>query len=261
VTTRGLTTGVIPYDARSFSIDFDFVNHRLLLEVSDGNERSFPLRAQSVAAFYHELLSELEAMDLGVHIYRTPNEIPDAVPFNEDYEHNAYDPAYANRFWRLLVQTDRVFHEFRARFIGKNSPVHFFWGSFDLAVTRFSGRPAPEHPGGIPNLPDWVTREAYSHEVSSAGFWPGARAYPVPFFYSYAYPEPKGFSTAPVLPEAATYSEDFAEFILPYDAVRNADDPDRLLLDFLQSTYEAVADAAGWDRPRLEQTGHPKSAA
>jgi hypothetical protein len=260
VTTRGLTTSMIPYDARSFSIDFDFVHHRLLLQVSDGNERSLPLRPQSVAALYHELLGELEAMGLGVSIHGMPNEIPEAVPFYDNHEHDAYDHMYANRFWRLLVQADRVFHEFRSRFTGKNSPVHFFWGSFDLAVTRFSGRPAPEHPGGIPNLPDWVTREAYSHEVSSAGFWPGGRSYPVPFFYSYAYPEPEGFSSATILPEAATYSKDFGEFILPYDAVREADDPDRVLLDFLQSTYEAAADASKWDRQALEQTGHPKTA-
>lgn len=259
VTARGLTTGIIPYDARSFSMDFDFVNHRLLMQVSDGNEHSLPLRPQPVAAFFYEVMDALESMDLDISIHTVPNEIPNALPFYDDYEHDAYDPVYANRFWRLLVQADRVFRQFRARFIGKNSPVHFFWGSFDLAVTRFSGRLAPEHPGGIPNLPDWVTREAYSHEVSSAGFWPGGLAFPEPFFYSYAYPEPEGFSSAAVLPAAATYNKYFGEFILPYDAVREAEDPDRVLLDFLQSTYEAAADAGGWDRAALEQAADPRS--
>lgn len=258
VTARGLTTSLIPHDRRSFSIEFDFVHHRLLIQASEGNERSLPLRAQTVAHFYHELLGELEAMGLGVTIHGAPNEIPDAVPFAENEHLGAYDAMYANRFWRLLLQADRVFRAFRARFIGKNSPVHFFWGSFDLAVTRFSGRPAPPHPGGIPALPDWITREAYSHEVSSAGFWPGGRAYPHPFFYSYAYPAPAGFSTAEVLPAEAAWNEQFGEFILPYDAVRLAPDPDRALLDFLQSTYEAAAEAAGWDREALEREAHPQ---
>jgi hypothetical protein len=259
VTARGLTTSLIAHDTRSFAIDFDFVHHRLLIQVSDGNERSLPLRPQTVAAFYHELLGELEAMGLGVTIHDTPNEIPDAVPFTDNTHLDAYDPVYANRFWRLLLQAERVFNLFRARFIGKNSPVHFFWGSFDLAVTRFSGRPAPPHPGGIPGLPDWITREAYSHEVSSAGFWPGGRAFPQPFFYSYAYPAPDGFRDAPVRPTAATWNEAFGEFILPYEALRTVSDPDGMLLDFLQSTYEAAADLAAWDRQALERDDHPRT--
>jgi hypothetical protein len=199
-------------------------------------------------------MEELRKLDLHVSIYREPNEVADPIRFDEDETHRAYDPGYANRFWRVLLQTDRVFKEFRARFTGKCSPVHFFWGAPDLAVTRFSGRRAPEHPGGIPHLPDRVTREAYSHEVSSCGFWPGGGVIPYAAFYSYAYPEPAGFAEAPVEPAAAFYSADLREFILPYDAVRQSASPDGTLLDFLQSTYEAAADLAGWDRAALERT-------
>lgn len=253
VTGRGLTTSPIPHGPRTFQIDFDFVAHRLILQSSDGGTGGFALEPQSVARFYARLMEEMEKLGLHVEIYRKPNEVADPVPFDQDEAHNSYDPEYANRFWRALVQADRVFKEFRARFIGKCSPVHFFWGAPDLAVTRFSGRRAPEHPGGIPNLPDWVTREAYSHEVSSCGFWAGGGTIPFAAFYSYAYPEPDGFSTAPIKPSEAFYSADFREFILPYEVVRQSESPDRMLLDFLQSTYEAAANLAKWDRASLEK--------
>jgi hypothetical protein len=257
VTARGLTTSPIPHGARTFQIEFDFVSHQLIVQVSDGRAGAFPLEPQSVAAFYRRLMEEMRKLDLPVDIYKQPNEIPDSVPFDQDESHRTYDPDYANRFWRILTQSDRVFKEFRARFIGKCSPVHLFWGGLDLAVTRFSGRTAPVHPGGIPNLPDWVTREAYSHEECSCGFWPGGGAIPYAAFYSYAYPEPAGFSQASVKPGAAFYSTDFREFILPYDAVRQAESPDDTLLDFLQTTYEAAADLSQWDRKSLERGSDP----
>jgi hypothetical protein len=253
VTARGLTTSPIPYGHRAFQLDFDFVAHRLILQTSDGGAGGFALEPQSVAAFYSRLMEEMGRLGLHVRIHRRPNEVPEAIRFDQDETHRSYDPEYANRFWRVLVQADRAFQEFRAGFIGKCSPVHFFWGGPDLAVTRFSGRRAPEHPGGIPNLPDWVAREAYSHEVSSCGFWPGGGAVPHAAFYSYAYPEPAGFSNAPVKPEAAFYSPDLREFILPYDAVRQSDSPDDTLLEFLQTTYGAAADLAAWDRAPLER--------
>jgi hypothetical protein len=253
VTPRGLTTSPIPHGVRTFQIDFDFIAHRLALESSDGGFGGFALEPQSVATFYRQLMDELEKLGLHVDIYRMPNEIESPIRFDQDETHRSYDREYAHRFWRILVQADRVFKEFRARFIGKCSPVHFFWGAADLAVTRFSGRRAPEHPGGIPNLPDRVTREAYSHEVSSCGFWAGGGPIPYPAFYSYAYPEPAGFSTASIRPGATFYSKDFGEFILPYDAVRESESPEGTLLDFLQSTYEAAADLAEWDRRALER--------
>jgi len=252
VTARGLTTSPIPYGLRTFQIDFDFLAHRLVLQSSDGGTGGFALEPQPVATFYKRLLEEMEKLGLHVDIYGRPNEIVDPIRFDQDETHRAYDPEYANLFWRILVQADRIFKEFRARFIGKCSPVHFFWGGPDLAVTRFSGRRAPEHPGGIPNLPDWITRDAYSHEVSSCGFWPGGGPIPYAAFYSYAYPEPSGFSAAPVKPDAAFYNTDLHEFLLPYDAVRQAGSPDGTLLDFLQSTYEAAANLAQWDRGSLE---------
>ena len=258
VTARGLTTSPIPYDARTFQIDFDFISHELTIESSDGGVGKFPLQPQSVAMFYKHLTGELERLGLNVQINTKPNEITDAIPFDRDESHAAYDPDYANRFWRILVQADRIFKQFRARFIGKCSPVHFFWGAPDLAVTRFSGRRAPEHPGGVPNLPDRVAREAYSHEVSSCGFWPGGGPISYPAFYSYAYPEPDGFAKAPVKPSEAFYSTDLREFILPYDAVRQSESLDRTLLDFLQTTYEAAANLAGWDRNSLERHEDPK---
>jgi hypothetical protein len=253
VTARGLTTSPIPYGNRTFQLDFDFIGHELTIQSSDGGAAGFLLQPQSVAAFYRRLHSEMAKLDLRVNINEKPNEIPDPIPFDQDESHKAYDPVYANRFWRVLVQADRVFKEFRARFVGKCSPVHYFWGAPDLAVTRFSGRPAPQHPGGVPHLPDRVAREAYSHEVSSCGFWPGGAPVAYPVFYSYAYPEPNGFATAPVTPSAAFYSKDLREFILPYDAVREAESPDEMLLGFLQTTYEAVANLANWDRNFLER--------
>lgn len=257
VTARGLTTSSIPHGTRTFQIDFDFVDHRLAVQASDGGTGGFALEPMSVAAFYARLMETLERLGLHVDIHRYPNEIEEVIRFDQDEVHRSYDPEAVNRFWRILVQVDRVFKEFRVRFLGKCSPVHYFWGAPDLAVTRFSGRPAPEHPGGIPHLPDSVTREAYSHEVSSCGFWAGGGAVPYPAFYSYAYPEPAGFPEAPVKPDAAFYSPDYREFILPYDAVRESESPDRTLLDFLQSTYEAAANLAGWDRGALERDRGP----
>ncbi len=252
VTVRGLTTSPIPYNGRAFQIDFDFIDHALLIRASDGAERRLPLTAQSVVDFYAGVMAALNEFGIKVHIHEMPNEVPDAVPFSQDHVHSAYDPEYAQRFWRILLQVDRVFKQFRTGFLGKVSPVHFFWGSFDLAVTRFSGRTAPPHPGGVPNLPDAVAREAYSHEVSSAGFWPGGGPIDYPAFYSYAYPEPEGFRSTRVQPEAAFFHEGVGEFILPYDAVRTADSPDTTLMAFLQSTYEAAAETGNWDRKALE---------
>jgi hypothetical protein len=252
-TATGLTTCLIPNGDVEFQIDFDFVSHLLRIVTTEGRAAQVALEPQSVAAFYRSLLAELAKLGLAVSIHGSPNEVEDPIPFARDEVHQAYDPEAATRFWRVLIQAARVMTEFRARFIGKCSPVHFFWGSPDLAVTRFSGRPAPRHPGGIPNLPDWVTREAYSHEVSSCGFWPGGSQLRYPTFYSYAYPEPEGFSGARVGPAGAFYSTDLREFLLPYDVVRNAPSPDDTLLEFLQSTYEAAADLAHWDRSSLER--------
>jgi hypothetical protein len=244
VTSTGLTTSPIPYGTRTFEIAFDFAAHELRIRTSDGGHGRVPLEPQSVATFYRRLMEVMTALGLPVGIYAKPN----------DELHRAYDPDYANRFWRVLVQADRVFKRFRARFVGKCSPVHFFWGGPDLAVTRFSGRRAPTHPGGVPNLPDRVTREAYSHEVSSLGFWPGGGAITYPAFYAYAYPEPSGFPAAPVSPAGAFYSPDMKEFILPYDVVRTAESPDDALLAFAQSTYEAAANLGHWDRSALERS-------
>jgi Family of unknown function (DUF5996) len=252
VTPRGLTTGSIPYGTRAFQIDFDFIAHEIKIQCDDGRAAGFPLQPQSVAVFYRRLGEEMKTLDLAVKIYAKPNEVPNAIPFDQDEAHAAYDPEYASRFWRVLLQSDRIFRKFRARFVGKCSPVHYFWGAPDLAVTRFSGRLAPPHPGGVPNLPDRVAREAYSHEVSSCGFWPGGGAVAYPAYYSYAYPEPEGFAQAPINPASAFYSTDLREFILPYDEVRNAQSPEDILLDFLQTTYEAAADLAKWDRASIE---------
>jgi uncharacterized protein DUF5996 len=253
VTARGLTTSAIPHGTRTFQIDFDFIDHRLAIQASDGRSGGFALEPQSVATFYSRLIEELRRLALDVRIRPHPSEVADPIPFDRDETHRAYDSRYANRYWRVLVQADRVFKQFRARFIGKCSPVHYFWGAPDLAVTRFSGRRAPPHPGGIPNLPDAVTREAYSHEVSSCGFWPGGGAIPYAVFYSYAYPEPGGFPEAAVRPSSASYTTDLREFILPYDVVRLSESPDETLLEFLQSTYEAAANLAKWDRASLER--------
>jgi len=253
VTARGLTTSPIPNGTRTFQIDFDFIDHHLSVYSSDGGVSTIPLRPQSVAAFYEQLMRELAKLDLHPKIKTTPNEVAEAIAFEQDQKHASYDRDYANRFWRVLIQADRIFKRFRGRFIGKCSPVHFFWGAPDLAVTRFSGRPAPQHPGGVPHLPDVVAREAYSHEVSSCGFWPGGGPVPYPVFYSYAYPEPNGFREALVKPKPAFYSAELREFLLPYDVVREAASPDETLLEFLQTTYEAAADLAKWDRKALEQ--------
>jgi Family of unknown function (DUF5996) len=259
VTARGLTTSPIPDGARSFQIDFDFIDHVLRIAASGGEQRKLPLTAQPIAAFYAAVMTTLADLGIDVTIDDRPNELPDPIRFGQDHVHASYDPDAAHRFWQVLRQVDRVFAQFRTAFLGKSSPVHFFWGSFDLAVTRFSGRSAPRHPGGVPNLPDAVAQEAYSHEVSSAGFWPGGGAIDYPAFYCYAYPAPDGFRAARVKPDAAFFSEALGEFILPYDAVRSAADPDAALLDFLQSTYEAAADAARWDRAALEcALGQPR---
>lgn len=255
-TARGLTTAAMPDGARTFAIEFDFVDHRLLLQTSDGAVRTLPLGPRSVARFYADVLATLAEVGIAVRINGRPNEIEDATPFADDHAHAAYDREYVERWWRIVARTAVVFEEFRARFIGKCSPVHFFWGSFDLAVTRFSGRPAPPHPGGVPHLPDWVAREAYSHEVSSCGFWPGGDPAPYPLYYAYAYPEPPGFGAATVGGGGA-YHAGLREFVLPYDDVRRAAEPERLLLDFLQSTYEAAARLGAWDRAALERPAPP----
>jgi hypothetical protein len=253
VTARGLGTSLIPYGGRAFELEFDLLQQRLVIQVTDGAQRSLPLEPGSVSTFYASLLETLSGLGFEIRIHTTPSEVADGVPFEKDTKERPYDRGLATRFWRALVQMDRVFKEFRARFIGKCSPVHFFWGSFDLAVTRFSGREAPPHPGGIPNFPDWVAREAYSHEVSSAGFWPGGSGVEQPSFYSYAYPAPDGFSKARVSPSAAYWSNALGEFLLSYDDVRTATSPDDVLLSFLQSSYEAAANLAKWDRAALER--------
>jgi hypothetical protein len=253
LTARGLTTSPIPHGTRTFEILFDFIAHELRIDTSDGVQRSMKLQPRSVAEFYRELVNTLRDLAIPVQINLVPNEIENPIPFDRDEQHRAYDAEYANRFWRVLVQADRVFKEFRARFCGKCSPVHFFWGSFDLAVTRFSGRPAPPHPGGIPHLSDAVTREAYSQEVSSLGFWPGNAAIPTPIFYSYAYPQPAGFDQAEIKSDAATYHTQLREWTLPYDAVRTSSAPDETLLQFAQSTYDAASSLAKWDRAALEE--------
>lgn len=251
VTARGLTTSAIPVGARTLDLELDFFDETLRLR-TDGPAAELPLEPTSIAEFHDRVMAALADLGTPVRIHGAPNELPEAVPFREDRAPRAYDPEQARRFFRALLQADRVMKTFRTGFLGKASPVHFFWGSFDLAVTRFSGRRAPPHPGGVPNLPDAVAREAYSHEVSSAGFWPGGPGCEEAVFYSYAYPEPEGFSAARVAPAAARYHADLREFVLPYEAVRTAADPDAVLLEFLNSTYAAAADAAGWDRQALE---------
>jgi hypothetical protein len=259
LTARGLTTSPIPYDGREFQIDFDFIDHVLWIRTSDGHFRQLMLAPMPVAQFHAELLAALAELGIEVRINTMPNEIADAIPFDRDRVHASYDREYAARFWRVLLGAHRVLALFRTRFLGKVSPVHFFWGSFDLAVTRFSGRLAPPHPGGVPHLPDAVAREAYSHEVSSAGFWPGGGG-PVDYaaFYSYAYPAPEGFASAAVRPAQAFFSQELGEFLLPYEAVRTAPDPERTLMEFLQTTYNAAADLGRWDRAMLEcPSGEP----
>jgi hypothetical protein len=253
LSVRGLVTPPIPCGARDLQIEFDFIDHVLLLRASDGQVRQVALRPIAVADFYAEVTRALTDLSFEISIDPMPNEVKDAIPFPEDRTHASYDRDFANRFWRILLRTHRVFSDFRTSFLGKASPVHFFWGSFDLAVTRFSGRSAPRHPGGVPHLPDTVAQEAYSHEVSSAGFWPGGGG-PIdyPAFYSYAYPAPPGFAEAQVRPAEAFYSKEVGEFVLPYDAVRVSAEPERTLLDFLESTYAAAAELGNWDRAGLE---------
>jgi hypothetical protein len=253
VTPRGLTTSSIPYGERTFEIDFDFVAHELRVTTCDDEIRVIPLRPRATADFHSAVKGALRDLDLDVKFHGRPNEVEEAIPFAEDRKHGSYDAEAVHRFWRVLLQVDRVFKRFRARYIGKSSPSHFFWGSFDLAVTRFSGRPAPEHPGGYPNMPLAVMREAYSHEVSSAGFWPGGEPMPYPIFYSYAYPTPTGFDKATVAPESAVWNQDLGEFVLPYHDVCGSDDPEDTLMQFLQTTYEAAARCGSWDVAALER--------
>ena len=251
VTARGLGTSPIPHRGAIFDIELDFVAHELAVRTSGGEQHRLALEPRTVADFYARVMAILAELGIAVAIKEMPNEVPDPIPFSSDRVHRSYDLHEAHAFWLALIQADRAFKQFRTSFLGKASPVHFFWGSFDLAVTRFSGRKAPLHPGGAPGLPDGVTREAYSHEVSSAGFWPGNDAYPAAAFYSYAYPEPPGFRDRPAV-KGAQFDAKLGEFILPYEAVRTAPDPDALLLDFLFDTYTAAADTAGWDRAQLE---------
>ncbi|MGB7953169.1 MAG: DUF5996 family protein, partial [Candidatus Nitrosopolaris sp.] len=252
VTPRGLTTSNMSYNGRFFQIDFDFIAHRLLIETSEGAAKTIALRPRSIAEFYQDTMTALASLGIPVNIWSTPVEVSDRTPFEKDQKKVAYDPEYAQRVWRILAQTSRVLMKFRSRFKGKASPVHFFWGGFDLAVTRFSGRTAPSHPG-VPNCPRFVADEAYSHEVSSCGFWPGGGLVDEPTFYAYAYPEPQGFKDYPIQPQKAFYHLEMCEFLLPYDVVRTAKSPDEVLLGFLQSTYEAAATGAKWDRRALER--------
>ena len=252
VSGAGLTTSLVPYAGGGFDLEFDFLRHRLQLRKSSGAIAEIPLQAPTIASFYRAVFDMLSGHGIDVSIHAAPNELPEAVPFAEDKVPRTYDDDAARRFWLGLVRSHTVFAHFRSGFIGKVSPVHFFWGSFDLAVTRFSGHRAPLHPGGVPHLPDAVTQEAYSHEVSSAGFWPGGPAAPFALYYSYAYPEPKGFRDAKDLPPGAYFHETLQEYVLPYDVVRAAAEPDAVLLKFLEATYAVAADAARWDRAALE---------
>jgi hypothetical protein len=253
VTSRGLTTSPMPYGHCVFQIDFDFVDHELRISVEDGATRAIALEPRSVADFYAELMARLRELHLDVRIWTHPVEVETSIPFEQDHEHASYNAEQAHRFWLALVQVDRVLKRFRSGFLGKCSPVHFFWGGFDMALTRFSGRTAPPHPGGIPNVGDWVMREAYSHEVISAGWWPGGGPVKDAAFYAYAYPEPPGCANARILPADGYYDTTMREFLLPYESVRQAPDPDALVLGFLQSTYEAAANLGGWPRETLER--------
>ena len=255
VTPRGLATLPLTTDHRSVALTFDFVAHQLVVQRSDGAEATVSLEPRPVAEFYRLVLHALTRLDIRAPIWTMPVEVPNPIRFEEDAVHHAYDASAARTLWQVLVQIKRVLEPFRSRFLGKCSPVHFWWGSFDLAYTRFSGRPAPPHPGGLPNLSDNVTREAYSHECISVGWWPGGGGAPIeePAFYAYAYPEPPGCADAVIAPEGAGYDMRMREWILPYEAVRLAPDPDAALLEFSQSTYEAAADLAGWDRAHLER--------
>ncbi len=252
VTANGFSTLALPDGGRSFQIDFDFVRHRLMVSSSDGGLREIPLAAISVAGFFEQLMAALDELGIAVEIAGTPNELADATPFHEDHQRRAYDPQYAHRFWRVVLAADEVLHRFRARFCGKSSPVHFFWGNMDLALTRFSGRPAPMYSGSRPHLPDWVLRDAYSHECFECGFWPGEAENPQPLFYALAYPELPAFRNGRVRPAGARYSDELKEFVLPYEEVRRASSPESLVLEFLQSGYELAAEAGHWDRAALD---------
>jgi Family of unknown function (DUF5996) len=253
VSARGLTTSMMPYpDGRSFEMTFDFIDHQLRVDGCDGELAGIALQPMTVSDFYERVMKTLDDLKLRVRIDRTPNEIADAIAFDRDNVHASYDRPAVERFWRALLQADRLCKAFRTEFLGKASPVHFFWGSFDLAFTRFSGRSAPLHPGGVPNMPDWATREAYSHEVHSVGFWPGGFGMDA-LFYAYMYPTPDGFSEADVRPQSATWNAQLREFVLPYEAVRTSAHPDDALLSFFRSTYQAGATLAGWDRAALER--------
>ncbi|NCT66458.1 MAG: hypothetical protein GXC76_02310 [Rhodanobacteraceae bacterium] len=253
VTPRGLSTSAAPCGTRSFEIAFDLIEHRLSIQASDGCAEAFALAPMTVAEFFARYLAALRRLGIVPRLMATPVEIETAIPFADDRTHAAYDAAAARRCWQVLVQVERVLQRFRGRYLGKQSPAHFFWGSFDLAATRFCGRRAPRHPGGAPNCPDYVMVEAYSHECASCGFWPGGGAVAEPVFYAYAYPEPPGFAAHPVRPAASAYDARMREFLLPYEAVRAAAEPDRMLLEFLQSTYEACAELAHWDRAAIER--------
>lgn len=250
VSPRGLTTSSIPYGTKVFDIEFDFIDHHLRIRTSDGAKRQIALEPKAVADFYTEVMAAMSELGIETQIAARPNEVDRAIPFAEDREHSSYDAEAAHLFWRQLVQADRVMQQFRSYFIGKVSPVHFFWGAVDLACTRFSGRTAPTHPGGAPNCGDWVMEEGYSHELSSCGFWPGGGDEGA--FYAYAYPEPEGFADYPVGPAGAFYSQENGQFLMPYEAVRTAADPDAALLEFLHTTYDAAAERGGWDRAALE---------
>jgi hypothetical protein len=258
VTARGLTTSPIPRDhgEGTFQVDFDFIDHRLVIAMSDGETAVVPLEARSVADFYADYLSALRSLGIDLRLrFPAPSEMADRMLFADDRVHASYDGDAVRRCWQIMAHADRALQAFRGRFLGKSSPSHFWWGGFDMACTRFSGRRAPQHPGGIPNLPDYVTREAYSHECISAGWWPGTVGSPVvePAFYAYAYPEPKGCDVAPIKPAAAFYHQNLHEWILPYESVRTSASPERALQDFLESTYEAAADLGNWDRAALER--------
>jgi hypothetical protein len=255
VTSRGLTTSAIPYDGATFEVAMDFVDHQLIATTSGGDTRSLPLAPRPVAEFYDDYMAMLRELGIGVKIFPVPMELSDTTRFTDDEIHRAYDSDAAHRCWQALVQADRGLKEFRGKFVGKCSPSHFWWGAFDLSCTRFSGRPAPLHPGGVPNCPDYVTREGYSHECISAGWWPGTPGGPVaePAFYAYAYPEPPGCDAAPIRPDGAYYNSQLHEWIFPYQLVRTASDPDQAMRDFFQSTYDVAADRGNWDRAALER--------
>ena len=258
VTSRGLTTSAMSYENVQLQIDFDFLDHFLIIQTSEGITRKIPLKPRPVAEMFKDIMSTLGDIDIYVPIWTTPVEVADRTPFEEDYKHASYDREYITRIWTILFQSNKVFTEFRSHFVGKVSPVHFFWGAFDLAVTRFSGRTAPSHPGA-PGLARFVAVEAYSHEVSSCGFWPGGGDIDNPVYYSYAYPEPRGFKDSVILPKEAYYEEKMGEFVLPYETVRSSENPDRILMDFLESTYGAAATTAKWDREALERSSINRS--